>query len=205
MSDFIPRNDGDLAIWLGGLGKGLTTHGSSVGMADADIKAEQKRCADLVAAIQNDEQKRREWLAAAEATKSLKRKELPALRAAIARIKVATGYTPAIGQALGVIAAAPQGLVPEAVKPALRGQVHGGRVEIRFTRGKLDGINVYMRRKGESEWRPLGRASRSPFVDTTAVTSTTGSEVREYRALGVLRDEEIGQPSDIIVVASGEK
>ncbi|MFO0575660.1 MAG: hypothetical protein U1A78_16815 [Polyangia bacterium] len=205
MSDYIPRNDSELALWLSGLSKGLATHGATVNLTDAEIKAEQKRCADLAAAIANDDQKRREWLAATEATRTLKEKELPALRAVVARIKVATGYTPAIGQALGVISSPPAAVAPENIKPVLRAQHQGGQVEIRFTRGKLDGINLYVRKRGESEWRPLGRVTRSPYVDPTPVDAKSGSEIREYRAYGVRRDQEIGQPSDIVVVASGDK
>lgn len=205
MADYLPRGDAELTAWLTSLSKSLGTLGAGLGLSDAEVKADQKICSDLVTAIQTDEQKHRDWLAATEATRTLKQKELPSLRGSIARIKTSAGYTPAIGQSLGILGSGPQTLVKEEVKPALRAVRQAGKVELRFTRGQLDGINVYTRKKGELPWLPLGRASRSPFVDATPVTSATGSEVREYRAYGVYRDEEVGQPSDIIVVASREK
>lgn len=205
MGDYFPRNDSELLAWLSSLSKGLTTYGATLGFSDAEVKADQKICSDLVSLIQTDEQKRRDWLAAAEATKTFKQKELPALRTTIARLKTAPGYSQGIGQILGVIGSASQAIVKAEVKPALRASSQGGKIELRFTRGRLSGINVYMRKKGESTWQSLGRAARSPFVDATPVTSATGSEVREYRAYGVLRDEEVGAPSDIVVVATGGK
>ena len=205
MGDYFPRNDSELLAWLSSLSKGLATYGATLGFSDAEVKADQKICSDLVSLIQTDEQKRRDWLAAAEATKTFKQKELPTLRTTIARLKTAPGYSQGIGQILGVIGSASQAIVKEEVKPALRASSQGGKIELRFTRGRLSGINVYMRKKGESTWQSLGRAARSPFVDATPVTSATGSEVREYRAYGVLGDEEVGAPSDIVVVATGGK
>ena len=205
MADYLPRADAELIAWLTSLGKNLGTLGAGLGLSDAEVKADQKLCSDLITAIQTDEQKHRDWLAATEATRLLKLKEVPSLRSSIARIKTSPGYTPAIGQSLGILGTAPQTLIKEQVKPTLRASRQPGKVELRFTRGKLDGVNLYSRKKGELPWQLLGRASRSPFVDATPVTSTTGSEVREYRAYGVYRDEEVGQPSDILVVASPEK
>ncbi len=148
MGDYFPRNDSELLAWLSSLSKGLTTYGATLGFSDAEVKADQKICSDLVSLIQTDEQKRRDWLAAAEATKTFKQKELPTLRTTIARLKTAPGYSQGIGQILGVIGSASQAIVKEEVKPALRASSQGGKIELRFTRGRLSGINVYMRKKG---------------------------------------------------------
>lgn len=199
----IPRNDSELAIWLANYSKQLAIVGPTVGLADADIAAEQKRCAAVIAAIQNDDQKRKEWRAAAEATQQLKQKELPAMRATIARMKAHGGWTSALAQGLGVVGTPPSSGPLETYKPSIRAQTQAGRVEIKFTRKPVDGVNVYARKRGETAWRLLGRFTQSPCVDPTSAAAGV-AEVREYRVIGVVKDREVGQASDIVVVTMGE-
>lgn len=199
----IPRNDSELAIWLANYSKQLATVGPSVGLSDTEIAAEQKRCGTMIAAIQNDDQKRREWRAAAEATQQTKQKELPAMRATLARMKAHTGWTTALAQSLGAVAPTSSSGPLEAYKPSIRAQTQAGRIEIKFTRKPVDGVNVYTRKRGEAQWRLLGRFTQSPCVDPTPAP-TGVPEVREYRVIGVVKDREVGQASDIVVVTMGE-
>lgn len=203
MPSLLPRNDSELAIWLTNYSKQLAVIGASVGLADADVAAEQKRCAAVVTAIQTDDQRQKEWRAAAAATQQLKRKELPAMRATLARMKAHAGWTPALAQSLGAVSITTTSGPHEAYKPVIRAQTQAGRVEIKFTRRPVDGVNVYSRKRGEAAWRLLGRFLHSPCVDP--VPAPTGvPEVREYRVIGVVKDREIGQPSDVVVVTMGE-
>ena len=87
-----------------------------------------------------------------------------------------------------------------AAKPTLRANVSAGRVHLKFTRRPFEGLNVYMRRQGEGSWRFVGRATKSPFVDAAPPLTAGSAEIREYQALGVRSDQELGQPSDIVVV-----
>jgi hypothetical protein len=43
----------------------------------------------------------------------------------------------------------------------------------------------------------VARRSKFPFDDDSPLAVAGTPEVREYRALGVVADEEIGQPSDM--------
>lgn len=199
----IPRNDSELAIWLANFSKQLASVGATVGLADADIAAEQKRCAAVIAAIQNDDQKRKDWRAAAEATQQIKQKELPAMRATLARMRAHAGWTPSLAQSLGAVSPSPSSGPLEAYKPSIRAQTQAGRIEIKFTRKPVDGVNVYARKRGEASWRLLGRFTQSPCVDPTPAPAGV-PEVREYRVIGVVKDREVGQASDIVVVTMGE-
>jgi hypothetical protein len=203
MPRHLPRNNAELAIWLANYGKQLPTHGPVVGLSNAEVGAEQKRCTTLISAIQNADQKRKEWLSATESTQQTKQKELPALLGTLARMKAHGGWTPVMAQSLGVMASAPAAGPLDTYRPTIRAQVQAGRVEIKFTRRPLDGVNVYTRRRGEPGWRLLGRYTQSPCVDATP-TPVGAVEVREYRIIGVKRDREVGQASEAAIVTLGE-
>lgn len=65
------------------------------------------------------------------------------------------------------------------------------------------GINLDSRIKGQSAWKFVARDTISPYDDHTPLAVPGTAEVREYQAFGVLSDEQIGQPSDIVSVTFG--
>lgn len=199
MNEFIPRSDPQLCLWLDNYSKRLALYGARFGLTAEEIAAQQKWCAELTEAIKTDDQKHKEWRAAVKVTRETKKSSLAAVRAMIERLKHLPGWTPSIGQAMGVVKRPPLLPLLDTVKPRLQVVTEGGQVKLKFTRRPLDGINVYVRRKGEAQWRLLARATRSPFVDSTALPRGNTSEIREYRAMGVRKDQEVGQPSDVVV------
>src|SRR5438128_1052969 len=76
--------------------------------------------------------------------------------------------------------------------------------QLSSVRGPLDGIHVYSRKKGETAWRFLDSARYSPFVDAAPAATPGIPEIREYRVVGVYKDQEVGQPSDIVSVTVGD-
>ncbi len=69
--------------------------------------------------------------------------------------------------------------------------------KFRKASGEVDGINLYMRRKGETAWTFVRFFSKSPATDTTAVKVAGSPEEREYQARAVIADVEVGIVSDI--------
>jgi hypothetical protein len=200
---FIPRSDAQLTLWLTNYSARLAVYGKGLGLVDAEIKAQQKLADEVIDAIKNDDQKHKDWRSAVQATKTTKQTNLPKVRTLIARLKVAPGWSSAIGQAMGVISPSAQSLTPAilaAAKPALRADVSAGRVHLKFTRRPFEGLNIYMRKKGEGSWRFVSRVTKSPFMDPAPLMTANSAEIREYQALGVRSDQELGQPSDIVVV-----
>ena len=62
-----------------------------------------------------------------------------------------------------------------------------------------DSLNIYVRRKGESPFRLLaGKRVRFPMDDDTPPATAGQPEEREYQAIAVIGDEEVGVPSDIV-------
>ena len=206
MNEFIPRSDPQLCLWLDNYSKRIAVYGARFGLTADEITAQQRWCDELTEAIKTDDQKHKEWRAAVKVTREVKKSSLAAVRAMIERIKHLPGWTPSIGQAMGVVKKAPLPTPMDTIKPKLQVVTEAGEagpVRLKFTRRPLDGINVYMRRKGETQWQLLARATRSPFIDPTALLFPNTSEIREYRAMGVRRDKEVGQPSDIVVAVVG--
>lgn len=62
------------------------------------------------------------------------------------------------------------------------------------------GVKVYGRKQGEPAWTQLGLDYFPPYFDTRPLTQPNVPEVREYKARGMMNDEDIGQDSDIVSV-----
>ena len=74
----------------------------------------------------------------------------------------------------------------------------GGHNELMTKKRGVTSMNVYWRRKGEETWRLLApKRVKFPVQDDNAPATPGQTELREYRVIGVLGDEEVGQPSDI--------
>ena len=81
----------------------------------------------------------------------------------------------------------------------LTAEVFPGYVRIKGKKLGADAFNVYLRLKGESNFKLIAaKRSRFPFDDDSPLAQISVLELREFRIMGVLADEEIGQPSDIV-------
>jgi hypothetical protein len=72
--------------------------------------------------------------------------------------------------------------------------------KFRKARGEVDGINLYLRRKGDAAWTFVRFYSKSPATDTTPVKVAGTPEEREYQGRAVIADAEVGIMSDIDTV-----
>ena len=200
MNEFIPRSDPELCRWLDNYSKRLALYGARFGLTADEIALQQQFCAELAAAIRFDDEKHKEWRAAVKRTREVKKSALSAVRQMVERVKHLPGWSPELGLAMGVVKRPPSPQALEQLKPKLQVQLRDGRAQLKFIRRPLDGINVYMRRRGEGTWQLVAHATRSPFTDHTALLAPNTAELREYRALGVRKDQEVGQPSDPVMV-----
>ncbi len=197
MSDFIPKTDAPLLNWLRELKKGLPDH-----VADFEVTPERAAAAGdwidgLTAAMDLAAQKRNEWLAASSAKKLQKRASLAGLRQEIARWKTAPGAKNGGVAALKLTASVPA-VDGKMVQPELSAQGAAGHVVLKFKKRGASDVNLYVRHAGDATFRLLARVTRSPYHDHTPVARPGTAEAREYQAVGVLHDREIGQPSAIV-------
>ena len=76
----------------------------------------------------------------------------------------------------------------------------GGVVELDFDKSISDGVNIYAKRDGDADFVFLARDTASPYIDNRPLLVATKPELREYKAVYVSNDAEIGLFSDEVVV-----
>lgn len=123
------------------------------------------------------------------------------LRGIVRRFKSAAGYTEAIGQALKIIGADDTTDLTTA-KPDLAAVPLAHGIELSFTKSKSDGVNIYSKRDGEADFVFLARDTTAPYVDNRTLLVAGKPEVRRYKAVYILSDDEIGEFSDEVVITA---
>ena len=126
---------------------------------------------------------------------------LPRVRQLVARIRVAPGYTEAVGADLGIVGAdtSTSDAPDMTARPTAKAHaIAAYQVQVDFSKGRFDGVFIESRRTGETDWTGLGVDNYSPFIDTRPLLEAGKPEVREYRLRYVLRDQPVGDWSDII-------
>ena len=137
----------------------------------------------------------------ATADKNASRKTVEAhARALVRRIKSSPGYTQGLGELLGIIG--PENTTDlSAAKPVIAGvDKRGGHVEISFNLLTSEGVNIYSQRDGDTDFKLLSRDTHSPYVDNRAMLVAGKPELRQYRAIYVVADQEVSQFSDDLTV-----
>ena len=127
-----------------------------------------------------------------------KNTHLPSLRQDFSNIKTSRNYNTGIGEVLDILSDSAT-FNAATYKPIItRITSFGGHNELMTKKRGVTSMNVYWRRKGEEIWRLLApKRVKFPVQDDNAPTVAGQAEVREYRVIGVIGDEEVGQPSDI--------
>ena len=123
---------------------------------------------------------------------------LPAVRAESASIKTSPGYDEGIGDVLEIVAGGGS-FDPATYKPIGTAESLPGLNRLSTKKRGVDSVNISMRRKGDAAFKLIfARRVRFPVDDDTPPAVPGQSEVREYQFRGVIGDDEVGQPSDIV-------
>lgn len=123
--------------------------------------------------------------------------ELPEIRQDVGNLKKSRGWNPGKGDVLGVNTPAAS-TDAATLQPRLGVEGRRGRNEIMAKKLGADSLNIYVRRKGEGTFRLLAaKRVRFPLDDDTPPAVAGQPEEREYRAIAILGDDEVGIPSDI--------
>lgn len=200
--DYVPGQDAAKVTWTQNLEDKLASHATELGLSAADITAQKAKLASIRKAITD------KAAAQANAKKVIKDSDtivdngVKEMRTIIQGWKRLPTYTESIGEDLQIIGA-DSSFDPKTFKTTLTGNVYPGRVEIGFIKGGTEGVNVYTRLKGQATWLKLSFDAHPPYVDNRPLAVASAPEHREYMAIGVLDDAEIGQSSDIVEVVFG--
>ena len=202
MADFIPQDNDDLITWATNLKTKVDTFGPTLGMTAGQItayKAVLQGVIDKALAIKAAKTALAGAVAAMKTTKQTDLSKTGPVRTTIGQWKTGGLLTDAMAEEMDVVGS-PDTFDPNTYKAATTGEAHPGFVRIKFKKLGVDGLNIYVRLKGQTTWKKLSFDSNSPYDDHTELAVAGTPEVREYRAIGVVADEEIGQPSDIVSV-----
>jgi hypothetical protein len=200
--DYLPRADAEFLNWHDRMLEAVQQYGSKLGIPateQAQVLATNQAFHSHIATVTDTAAK----AAAAVAAKDTFRQQLEReCRALARRVKAHPNYASSLGVSFGIVSRRPE-LDPVNLQPALDAQAKpSGEVSIAYTKASTDGINVYGKYPGAVEWTLLGRSTRSPFVDRRPPREPGVAEEREYRALYVVADEQIGQWSGVITITT---
>jgi hypothetical protein len=199
-SDFIPSADNDFSVWLDRFTSNLSARIADFNLLESDLAPLKND----VTAFHNKIAAASDAAAAAKhatADKNDSRRNVESsIRSLVRRIKAHPGYSTGQGDHLGI--EGPNSTVDLAtLKPSLSGvDQTGGQVALSFSKFKSDGVNIYCQREGDADWILLARATFSPYLDNRPLLTTGKPELRRYSAVYMLKDKEIGQFSDDLVI-----
>jgi hypothetical protein len=222
----IPRNDTDLMVWLNNFSEKIGKYATTLGLTPADVTSVQDDAAMLTYLVGGFLPAYKAGLQSCTAYKNLMLNgplgapggDLPAppdagtppkpvtpgviprMRKLLQRIQGSTNYTEAIGEDLNITTEESSAAVDtSSAKPTARAvSLPQSEVRIEFDKRKFDGVVIEARHTGEKDWSRLATDNYSPYLDTRAPATPGQPEVREYRLRYILRDEEVGEWSDII-------
>ena len=202
MADFIPPADDKKLPWLTNLHDHVDDHSATLGISAGRVTQIKKLCNDWIDGINAVNQAKQAWLAVSATKAAQEKTSTTGLRAEINQWKANPAMTPAITAALK-LAGSGSTFDPNTYKASITAEVISGHVRVKFVKGQTDGIALYCRLQGQSVWKFVSRDTNSPYDDHTPLAVPGTPETREYQAFGVLSDEQIGQPSDIVTVTFG--
>jgi len=195
MSDYIPTSYKSLRDWLQQQQEQLPAVAATLGMTGDEQTAYLAAVNTLFSAANNVVEQMDKLDVLTADLQALQDAQLPVIRLGVKRAKTHSGYTPGIGQLLGWVRNGGS-VDPAASQPSISVTVQLGKVHIDGQKPGFEAVNVYLRRKGETVWTPIAiRKRKFPLIDDTPLAVPATPEVREYRAIGVVNDEETGQPS----------
>ncbi len=184
-TDIIPQSFQNLHDWLENLIPKITTQGPGLGMTPAGVT-------DFTAALGKIQTAANDALAAQAALDTASGTLhqtlldlLPDVRRTIKSIKSSKTYNEGIGADLQIVATSST-FDPENYKPAITAEAFPGHIRIKGKKVGADGFNVYMRLKGQTDFKLIAsNRTRFPFDDDAALAQTGTPETREYRVMGV--------------------
>jgi len=195
-STFIPQSDHDFLIWMEHFIANLTpdlSTAADLAALKAAFEVFSSKITQSTAAAASAKQATAEKNDSRDNSESL-------IRAMAKQIKARNDYTQGLGAQLGIVG--PEHLFDlTTAHPDLTGiDQTSGRVIIYFTKANSDGVNIYSQRENDTDWVLLIRATTSPYSDNRPLLQIGKPEMRRYTAVYMLKDQEIGQFSDDLVI-----
>jgi hypothetical protein len=198
MSDFVPKSLSNMAPWLTGLHTGITNDAADCGQTPAEILNDNALVDLILGPVADANAKETAALEAHGTAMTAIKQNMPALRDMLNRYKHATGWTEGMADAWAV-STSTKTYDRNTHAPTITAAAAPGKNVIKGAKPGFTSADIQMRVTGTSTWITIGvKISSFPFYDTTVPQTPGKPESREYRALGYIGDEQVGQPSDIV-------
>jgi hypothetical protein len=199
-SDFIPDSDDSFKTWHDRFTAASGVIGGTLGISAGDLvnintdnASIHTRIAASMAADAAAQQSTRDKKTARGFVETNTRKLAK-------RLKLHPSYTDALGEQLGIVGPEDTTALANA-KPKVKAKaLPHGVVEVGWTKGKADGVNIYSKRDNDADYVFLARDTQAPYVDNRPCLQAGKPEQRRYKAICVSNDVEVGQFSDEVVV-----
>lgn len=200
MIDFVPSSDAELVTWATNIKDKIASEGPTLGLTPEAIDEVTVWCDVMIKAITIADKSRTTYESLAADKKVKVADSISKARKFAKDVKRINSYTVAIGTELGLVG---KGTVFSSsdYKPTLKVEAFTGYVNVKFVKKGVEGVNLYVRKKGEGIWQKVSFFAHSPCKDTRPLTDEGQAENREYMCIGVKKDQEIGLQSNIVSVA----
>ena len=202
MSDYIPHSDDTRLSWNKNMKAKIAIQGPILGLTVAEATLMATFSDEIINTIEDCAAAHIASSTATTTKELIIGKDEKEQRTFINRMKKNINYTKALGDDL-LINTIVDAEKPAAEKAKIKLQVKPGKVVISFVKGKLNGMNIYVRLAGIAGWEKLAYNSYSPYEDKRPLAVAGVSEHREYMGIGVVHDEEVTLQSDIMEIIFG--
>lgn len=192
VSDYIPRRKAEFILWLKSFVAIVVANDNHYGINKEVIKILQELAeiygVDITTEIDLLNKKLEQFKKSARDRKAVEN----VCRKIAQGIKSSLDYTDDVGRKFDILAP-DNPFDPDTFKPVLKLKKKDHGVEVSFNKSETDGINLYRRMTGETDFTFISRDTNSPYIDNKDITAPVKIE---YYAMAVIDDEEIGLESD---------
>ncbi len=198
--NYVPRRKPEFRNWHANFKTQLHLLATKYSITTGQLATVDQNDADIIADFGDDAAKDLVARAANTKSRSTKSRSERDARAIAQQIKRHPSYVDDDGVLLDIIG--PEDSTdPATAKPVLVLRVvAGGNVEVSFVKGIFTGVKIFSKRGSETTFIFLTIDTESPYVDNRPNLGT-GAETRQYQAVFVDGDDEVGLTSDIVSMA----
>ena len=195
--DYIPDSYHNLHDWSGNFATQLPAIATRINWPTTSVTGLTAVLGTLTAKTQAVLDAQKALDAAVGQLNEAKGQAFSQIRMDVKNLKATHGFTDGDAKTLGVYVT-PETFDPNTYQPPLQATSRHNYVELSAKKLGVDSLTLYWRPAGTAPWTLLAaKRVRFPFHDETPLPAGQTMQAREYMAMGVIADNEIGNPSNI--------
>ena len=196
--DYIPDSAKNVRDWTKNYLDEIDAIATRIAWPAASVTALKARLTHLHDAAQTVLDRQNELDNATGMLAHVKGEEVPEIRLDTNNLKTTRGFNDGDARTLDV-STGTSSFDPAAAKPILTADSKRGLVSLMVKKLGADAVNLYSRLTGDASWKLLvAKRTHFPYEDTSPPATAGQPEEREYQAIAVVGDDEVGDPSDIV-------